>query len=234
MVVCTRHRGGSSAGQSSGLIIRRSWVRAPPAPPAILFRISPSLWSDLLVVKDVVARPGTVIVFHQVCDRYMGTSTSPRSRRARGARGVIRNTGERSALHPPLLSSPPQGPAQSACTTMPIGDPPQASLSRQGPGYRARKSALVTHPPKCVARPRRRSRVATGLCSFRGHRGPGGPVKPGLGPPGSYNASPGPASSRWISATSCLAGGRPGMSTSVWGLWPSAMRCHRSSAIWVK
>ncbi len=25
--------GGSSAGQSSGLIIRRSWVRAPPAPP---------------------------------------------------------------------------------------------------------------------------------------------------------------------------------------------------------
>ena len=182
MVVCTRHRGGSSAGQSSGLIIRRSWVRAPPAPPAILFRISPSLWSDLLVVKDVVARPGTVIVFHQVCDRYMGTSTSPRSRRARGARGVIRNTGERLALHPPLLSSPPQGPAQSACTTMPIGDPPRASLSRQGPGYRARKSALVTHPPKCVARPRRRSRVATGLCSFRGHRGPGGPVKPGLGP----------------------------------------------------
>ena len=35
MVVCTR-RGGSSAGQSSGLIIRRSWVRAPPAPPAVL------------------------------------------------------------------------------------------------------------------------------------------------------------------------------------------------------
>src|SRR2546430_5664829 len=43
-------------------------------------------------------------------------------------------------------------------------------------------------------------------------------------PDGSY-APPGPASSCWISATSCLAGGRPGMSTSVWGLWPSAMRC---------
>gem|GEM_PF-4496947 len=27
-------RGGSSAGQSSGLIIRRSWVRAPAAPQA--------------------------------------------------------------------------------------------------------------------------------------------------------------------------------------------------------
>ena len=35
-VMCTRCRGGSSAGQSSGLIIRRSWVRAPPAPPAVL------------------------------------------------------------------------------------------------------------------------------------------------------------------------------------------------------
>ena len=34
--MCTRCRGGSSAGQSSGLIIRRSWVRAPPAPPAVL------------------------------------------------------------------------------------------------------------------------------------------------------------------------------------------------------
>jgi hypothetical protein len=32
--MCTRFWGGSSAGQSSGLIIRRSWVRAPPAPPA--------------------------------------------------------------------------------------------------------------------------------------------------------------------------------------------------------
>jgi hypothetical protein len=30
-----RPRGGSSAGQSSGLIIRRSWVRAPPAPPGL-------------------------------------------------------------------------------------------------------------------------------------------------------------------------------------------------------
>ena len=30
--VCSWHRGGSSAGQSSGLIIRQSWVRAPPAP----------------------------------------------------------------------------------------------------------------------------------------------------------------------------------------------------------
>ena len=30
-----RIRGGSSAGQSSGLIIRRSWVRAPPAPPEL-------------------------------------------------------------------------------------------------------------------------------------------------------------------------------------------------------
>jgi hypothetical protein len=29
-------RGGSSAGQSSGLIICRSWVRAPPAPPAVI------------------------------------------------------------------------------------------------------------------------------------------------------------------------------------------------------
>src|SRR6185437_13972000 len=28
-------RGGSSAGQSSGLIICRSWVRAPPAPPLL-------------------------------------------------------------------------------------------------------------------------------------------------------------------------------------------------------
>ena len=28
-------RGGSSAGQSSGLIIRRSWVQAPPAPPGL-------------------------------------------------------------------------------------------------------------------------------------------------------------------------------------------------------
>ena len=27
--------GGSSAGQSSGLIIRRSWVRSPAAPPAV-------------------------------------------------------------------------------------------------------------------------------------------------------------------------------------------------------
>jgi hypothetical protein len=29
---CRASGGGSSAGQSSGLIIRRSWVRAPPAP----------------------------------------------------------------------------------------------------------------------------------------------------------------------------------------------------------
>ncbi len=34
--MCTRCWGGSSAGQSSGLIIRRSWVRAPPAPPDLL------------------------------------------------------------------------------------------------------------------------------------------------------------------------------------------------------
>jgi hypothetical protein len=33
--------GGSSAGQSSGLIIRRSWVRAPPAPrgPSVLSQV---------------------------------------------------------------------------------------------------------------------------------------------------------------------------------------------------
>src|SRR5690606_26790843 len=30
----TERGGGSSAGKSSGLIIRRSWVQAPPAPPS--------------------------------------------------------------------------------------------------------------------------------------------------------------------------------------------------------
>ena len=41
-----RCRGGSSAGQSSGLIIRRSWVRVPPAPPGVLWVIRWASWND--------------------------------------------------------------------------------------------------------------------------------------------------------------------------------------------
>jgi hypothetical protein len=48
------------------------------------------------------------------------------------------------------------------------------------------------------------------------------------------NPPPWPVSSRRISAVSSLAGGKPGRSSSVWGFWPSAIRCHRSSAIPVK
>ena len=46
-------------------------------------------------------------------------------------------------------------------------------------------------------------------------------------------SAPEPASTRWISATGCLAGGVPGMSASVSGLRPSAMPCHRPRAIFV-
>ena len=85
--------------------------------------------SDLLVVNDAVALPGTVIMFHHVCDRQPtalplltlhhelhGYEHFTTLSACKGARGVNRNADEQSALLPPLLSRPTRGSAQSACT----------------------------------------------------------------------------------------------------------------------
>ena len=231
-VICAASAVGARSRSSHNPTVVGS---SPTRPTSDSIQNHPSLWSDLLVVTDVVARPGTVIVFHQICDHYMGTSTSQRSRHARGTRGVVRNTGEQSALHPPLLSRPPQGLAQSACMHNDADRRSSAGVPQSAGGRLPGAKIGVSYSPAKMRRsPRRRSRVATGLCSFRGHRDQMVPASRGPGPPGSYNAPPGPASSRWISAMICLAGGMPGMSASACGLRPSAMRCHRSNAIWVK
>ena len=70
-------------------------------------------------------------------------------RHSAGAQGrTRRHPRYRSAVSvtSPLLSHPPRGSAQSACTTMPTGDSPRASFSRTGADYRARKSALIPTP----------------------------------------------------------------------------------------
>ena len=70
-----RVRGGSSAGQSSGLIIRPSWVQAPPAPPvspagagSTIVKVDPSPGTDAIsrvppcrsAIVLVIARPRPV------------------------------------------------------------------------------------------------------------------------------------------------------------------------------
>src|SRR5690349_15641563 len=77
--------------------------------------------SDLLVVNDAVALPGTVIMFHHVCDRQPaalplltlhhelhGYEHFTTLSACKGVRGVNRNADEQSALLPPLLSRPPR------------------------------------------------------------------------------------------------------------------------------
>ena len=75
--------------------------------------------SDLLVVNDAAAPPGTVSMFHHVCDRQPaalplltlhhelhGYEHFATLSACKGARGVNRNADEQSALLPPLLSRP--------------------------------------------------------------------------------------------------------------------------------
>jgi hypothetical protein len=69
------HRKFTRTGQNTAPLARevnphlRRWRLTQRVTPIFTQRISPSLRSDLLVVMDAVAPPGTVIVVHHVCDQ---------------------------------------------------------------------------------------------------------------------------------------------------------------------